>query len=50
MRTKKLNTGVIVTFNDCDEIISVSSPYHKGEPPRKMSVLRYAVKLLKQVI
>ena len=50
MRTVKLNTGVVVTFNSKDEIISVSSPYHKNEPPRKLSTLRYAVSQLKKVI
>ena len=50
MKTVRLNTGVITTFDDKDNMLSVSSPYHKEEPPRKMSTLRWAVKQLKKVI
>lgn len=50
MRTKKLNTGVIVTFDEKDNMISVSSPYHKDEEPTTISVLTYAVNKLKQWI
>lgn len=35
MRTVRLKTGVIVTFNDKDEMQSVSSPYLKDEPFKK---------------
>ena len=50
MRTKKLNTGVIITFDKKDNMVSVSSPYHKDEEPTKISILTYAVNKLKQWI
>lgn len=50
MKTLKLNTGVIVTFDDKENMISVTSPYHINKEPTTMSVLKYAVKKLKQWI
>lgn len=50
MKTVKLNTGVVITFNDKENIISVNSPYIKDDAPSTMSVLRYAVEQLKKVI
>ena len=38
MRTVKLKTGVEITFNNKDEIISVYTPYYNSEP-YKMSIL-----------
>lgn len=31
MRTVKLNTGVVVTFDKFDNMLSVESPYHKDK-------------------
>ena len=50
MKTVKLNTGVVVTFDKEDNMLTVNSPYHRNEPPRKLSVLRWAVEQLKKVI
>ena len=50
MRTIKLNTGVIITFDEKDNMISVSSPYHKHEEPTEISILTYAVNKLKEWI
>ena len=50
MKTVKLNTGVIVTFDDKENMIDVTSPYHIDKEPTTMSVLRYAVKQLKKWI
>ena len=50
MKKVKLNTGVIVTFDDRENMVSVSSPYIKDDAPSTMSVLRYAVEQLKKVI
>lgn len=50
MKTVKLNTGVVVTFDNKENMISVSSPYIKDDAPSTMSVLRYAVEQLKKLI
>ena len=50
MKTVKLNTGVLITFDEKGNMLNVNSPHHKNEPPRKLSTLRYAVELLKKVI
>lgn len=49
MRTVKLNTGVIVEFDEYDNMISVNSPYVKTTPV-KTTVLRWLVKQIKNII
>ena len=49
MRTVKLNTGVVVTFDDKDNMISLTTPYFKTEPV-KMTKLRYYVSIIKSII
>ena len=49
MRTVKLNTGVIITFDKFDNMISVKSPYVKGDPI-EMTALRYYVNIIKEII
>lgn len=50
MRTVKLNTGVVVEFDDNDNMLNVESPYHKNETPTTTSVLRYLANQIKQII
>ena len=50
MRTVRLNTGIEVVFDDKDNMLSVSSPYHLNEPPQRKTVLRYLVSELKKII
>ena len=49
MRTINLNTGVVVHFDSNDNQIRVTSPYVK-ELPYKMTILRYMVLQIKQII
>jgi hypothetical protein len=49
MKTKTLNTGVVITFDDKDNMLSVVSPYDRTKP-HKISYLAYAVEQLKKVI
>ena len=49
MRVVTLKTGVKVTFNDKDEIVSLSSPYD-SKPTNKTSVLRYYANQIKKII
>jgi hypothetical protein len=49
MRTVKLNTGVLITFDDKDNMLSVVSPYD-GKNPFKMTILRYYIKQIKKLI
>jgi hypothetical protein len=49
MKTVKLNTGVVTTFDKYDNMISCISPYDSTEPV-KMTKLRYYVKQIKSII
>ncbi len=48
MRTVKLNTGVVVTFDSDDNITNVETPYFKTTPI-KMTVLRWLVQQIKNM-
>ena len=48
MRTTKLNTGVIITFDKYDNMIEVNSPYYKNG--YKKTVLRAYVDIIKSII
>ncbi|MCB0745531.1 MAG: hypothetical protein KDC67_16610 [Ignavibacteriae bacterium] len=49
MRTVKLNTGVVINFDDKDNMLKVTSPYVKGKPI-KMSILQYMRLKIKAII
>ena len=49
MRTVKLNTGVEVTFDKWDNMISVKSPYYKTTPV-KTTILIWFFNQIKQII
>ena len=49
MKTVKLNTGVLITFDNKDNMISVISPYY-SKTPSKMTILRWFVKQIKKII
>ena len=49
MKTVKLNTGVVVTFDKKDNMTSVVSPYDRVDA-FKTSVLRYYVNQIKSII
>ena len=49
MRTINLNTGVVVTFDDKDNMIALTTPYWATEP-LKMTKLRWYVQQIKAMI
>ena len=49
MKKIKLNTGVVITQNSDGNIIDLKSPYD-AKTPSKMTILRYYVSIIKQII
>jgi hypothetical protein len=49
-KTKRLNTGVEITFNNKGEIKTLTSPYYNENPQFQMTILDHLVCEIKKII